>query len=144
MKQHTMDTTTPHQNTAKNIETKFKQLLQVPATISKVSTMSDGGLRIQADTQEIGAEDAGLVMMLKNKLGWLLFAEQAIDELEVIDLPKIETDDMPKSPSEYLRGCMFVYFTNKEKGLGKPKDEFNDWYKKSIDKIAKQYLEKMQ
>jgi len=103
--------------------------------------MSDNGLRLQVDTQEINADDAGKVMMLKNKIGYFLFAEQA-PKIEDIDLPKIDLDDNKKTPSEELRARMFVYFTS-EKGLGGKKEDFNNWYKKQISKIGQTYLDRI-
>ena len=117
-----------------------REILKVPATISKIMTMADKGLRLFVDTQEIIPEDAGKVMLLKDKLGWFVFAEQ-VEINDVKDLPKIESEDDPKTPSERLRARMYVYFTDKDRGLGKPKSQFNEWYRMALDKIGLTYLD---
>jgi hypothetical protein len=126
------------------IMTDNKQLvLQVPAEISRVQTMNDGGLRLSVDTQELNSADKGTVMEMHKKIGWFLFAEQPIDVLEATDLPKIVKNDEPRTPSEALRARMYVYFVDKTKGLGRDKKEFNEWYRQSLDKIGLNYLEKL-
>jgi len=119
-----------------------REALKVPAVISKITTMADKGLRLQVDTQEITSEDKASIMDFYDKLGWFVFAEQ-ITEADITDLPKIELDEDTKTPSERLRARMYVYFTDKDRGLGKPKSQFNEWYRMALDKIGLTYLDKM-
>jgi hypothetical protein len=87
--------------------------------------MSDNGLRLQVDTQEINADDAGKVMMLKNKIGWFIFSEQA-PKIEDIDLPEIKLDKGQKTKSQQLRGVLYRVW--ERKGKSGTADEFYDKY----------------
>lgn len=91
-----------------------KQLLKVPATITKVTTMSDEGLRLQVDTQSIGAEDSALIMNLYNKLGWFVFADQPPTADDCKDMPEIVLEEGEKQPSQRLRATLFVYWEQKK------------------------------
>ena len=115
-----------------------KEILKLPAIISKVMTMVDKGIRIQVDSQELNPEDAGKVMLLKDKLGWFVFAEQ-IAEVDIKDLPRIELEEGEKSPSARLRATMFVYWEQK-----KIQDPFDIFYRKQMEKFINTIKEKLQ
>ena len=114
------------------------KILQVPAEISRVQTMSDGGLRLFVDTQEISSEDKGLVMGMFNKVGWFLFAEQPIDALEAVDLPKIELEEGEKQPSQRLRATLYVYWEQKK--IAEPFDTF---YKRKMEEFINVIKDKL-
>ena len=120
------------------METKSKLVLQVPAEISRVQTMSDGGLRLFVDTQEIKPEDKGLVMEMHKKLGWFLFAEQPVDILDVENLPKIELEEGEKQPSQRLRAVLFVYWEQK-----KIKEPFDLFYRRKIEQFIERVKEEL-
>lgn len=94
-------------------------MLKVPSTISKVSTLSDGSIRLVVDTQELKANDKAELMSLHNMLGWLVFAP-AGTTIEESDIPT-ESVEFPnqKSLSERLRNALWVLH---EKKGGNPED----------------------
>lgn len=47
----------------------------IPSIITKLSTMADGGVRIQIDTQEIAPEYIAYLFSLKGKYGGFTFEE---------------------------------------------------------------------
>jgi len=102
-----------------------KTLLKIPSEISRVQTMSDGGLRLYVDTQEISSEDKGLIMGFHHKIGWFLFAEQA-PKIEDIDLPEIKYEKGQKSKSQQLRGVLYRVW--EKKGKNGTSDEFYEKY----------------
>ena len=120
-------------------------LLKAPGTIpmNGIKTMSDRGIRITVDTQEMDEENEAILLGLRGLTGWFVFSPNAkeIDLEEVAKLPAVKTDD-EKSPSERLHARMFVYFTD-PKGLGRDRKEFNEWYLVQIDKIGQSYLDRM-
>ena len=120
------------------MEMKSKLVLQVPAEISRVQTMSDGGLRLFVDTQEIKPEDKGLVMEMHKKLGWFLFAEQPIDILDAENLPKIELEEGEKHPSQRLRATLYVYWDQK-----KIKEPFDLFYRRQMEKFITKVKEEL-
>jgi hypothetical protein len=113
-------------------------ILKVPAEISRIQTMADKGLRLFVDTQEIGSEDAGKVMMLKDKLGWFVFAEQGILEEDIKNLPKIELEEGEKAPSARLRATLYVYWEQH-----KIAEQFDIYYRRMMEKFINSVKEKL-
>lgn len=115
-----------------------KELFKIPAIISKVTTMSDGGLRLQVDTQEIKPQDAGEVMMMRNKIGVFVFAEQNIVVDDLKDLPKIELEEGEKAPSARLRAALYVYWDQH-----KVEEPFDIFYRRQMEKFIDTVKEKL-
>lgn len=86
-------------------------MIQVPATISKVSSMADGGLSLLVHTQELHPESEAEVMRLKRKLGWFVFAETTIAETD-IPTEKLEFKD-DETLDERLNKVLFAYHMGK-------------------------------
>ena len=119
----------------------MKNLFQTSAQIQKIMTLVDGGVKLDCITQELSPQEATILFSLKGKQGWFLFKEAPMKE-EDIEIPEIEGEfKKDKTPSERLRSRMFVFFT---KHLSRKPEDFNDWYKKQIEKIGQSYLEKME
>ena len=121
----------------KNKET--KEVLKVPSVISKITTMSDGGLRLQVDTQEIASEDAGKVMLLRNKIGVFVFADADIKEEDVKDLPEIKLEEKEKSPSTRLRSVLFLLWDQGKK----TEEPFEIYYRRTMEKFIDTVKEKL-
>lgn len=120
---------------------KTQPLFQTAAQIQKIETMSDGGCRVVLDTQEI-TEPEKLSLLFKLKkggVGWFLFKE---NEIAAEDVPEYNADafDEEKSPSERLRGVIYVYF--REVVGGNPK-EFDAYYRNAIERHIQAYKEKL-
>jgi len=116
-------------------------LLQVPATISKASTMSNRCLRLQIDTQENLSDEEITGLMTKiDKYGHFCFLEdKEIDESMVIDLPALPKKlNDEKSPSLRFRNTLYVYW--KEKG---EKGSFELFYNQTYEKLIKDLKEKL-
>ena len=117
---------------------KEKEILKVPATISKVATMSDKGLRLQVDTQEIDSGDAAKIMLLRDRLGVFVFAEQDIILEDIKDLPKVELEEGEKPPSARLRAVLYVYWEQH-----KIQETFDIFYRKQVEKFIEAIKEKL-
>jgi len=115
-----------------------KEILKVPATISKITTMSDGGLRLQVDTQELNQGDSGKVMMLRNKLGHFVFAETGIVEADLKNLPEIKLEEGEKPPSTRLRATLFVYWEQH-----KVQEPFDIFYRRKVESFIEAVKEKL-
>lgn len=100
--------------------------------------MSDGGVRVQVDTQEIAPEEMTELMLLKGKLGWLFFHTAPIKEIDTKDLPPITLEKNQKSPSERYRGVLFAY--HQQEKITTP---FNQWYEQRIEALINQVKEKL-
>ena len=114
------------------------EILKIPSTISKVTTMADAGMRIQVDTQELNNKEAGDIMMLKGKLGYFLFAEQPPSEEDVKNLPQIELEEGEKHPSQRLRAVLFVYWEQ-----NKIKEPFDIFYRRKIEQFINRIKEEL-
>jgi hypothetical protein len=110
-------------------------MLKIPSVISKVSTMSDGSLRLQIDTQELAGVDKGELMELHNKMGWMVFSETGIKEE---DIPSDLIEEGQKTPSQRLRAVLYVLWEKKQVGT------FEDFYRKTLEKLIDHYKIKIE
>lgn len=113
-------------------------LNSLPATITKVTTMADNGIRLQIDTQEIIPEDTAELFRLKGGLGWFFFHEAPIKEIDTKSLPHITLEKNQKSPSERYRAVLFAY--HKQEKIETP---FNQWYEQRMETLIDQVKEKL-
>ena len=120
---------------------KKMELFQAPAQISKIETMSDGGVRVVVDTQEITdpAEMAKLFKLKKGALGWFLFKASEVTSADVPDEDVPLEEGESKTPSQRLRAVLFVYWKEVKGGKG----EFNSWYRDTMEQLISRYKEKL-
>ena len=100
--------------------------------------MSDKGIRVQVDTQELTPKDAADIMLLKGKVGWFIFADQPIQEEDVKDLPEVKVERGEKTPSQRLRGVLFLLW-NKNKTT----DSFDEYYKNYLNRVIEKLKEQL-
>ena len=118
-------------------------MLKVPSAISKVSTMADGGLRLQVDTQELTAPDKAELMGLHNQIGWFVFSPNSI-QVEDIPTEAVETDQ--KTPSQRLRAVLFIYWKKQQENNGQrftSDKDFDYYYSKTLEKLIEHYKQKI-
>src|SRR3990167_904740 len=97
-------------------------LTKIPSEITKITTMSNGALRIQVDSQEnIHPEDKARIMELHEKLGVFVFAEALKDE-DLLDLPEVKIEKSDKTPSQRLRAVLYRLWETTDKK--RTSDEF--------------------
>lgn len=111
----------------------------LPATISKVTTMADGGIRLQVDTQELNNKDIATLFEEKGKVGWFFFDPEPITEIRKDDLPEIVLEEGEKSPSQRLRSVLYIYWEQR-----KLKQPFDSFYKTQMNKWIESIKEKLQ
>lgn len=112
---------------------------QIPSTITKITTMSDHCLRLQVDSQELSKADKAQVFNLHELLGWFVFSEAELKEEDLINLPELKPEFDEISPSKRLRNRLFVYYKNTHTDT----NNFDNWYKKEIERIGQHYLDKI-
>ena len=106
-------------------------MFKVPSTIKKVATMTDRGLRLTVDTNELDPKDQAELFSLKDKFGWFLFKETKFEESDVLDLPDIKPEFKgDKTPSQRMRGIIYVIWEK----LGSQKT-FEEFYKSKVEEI---------
>jgi hypothetical protein len=102
----------------------------VGAILTRISFSKDGGLNLGFATNEITSQDKVDISALHGGFGWLAFKENAIN---LDDLPSEDAEDKTKTPSKRLRSALFVLY--KQKGI---KQDFETWYRESMEKIIEQ------
>lgn len=113
-------------------------MLRVPSQIVKVETMSDGGMKIVVNTQELTPADKAELMGEHGKMGYFVFSSTSnITEEDIPDEP-IEFEGQ-KTPSERLRNVLFRLH---EKQGGKPED-FEAYRQKIMESLINRYKAKL-
>lgn len=120
---------------------KNKDLFQVPAQITKLETMNDGGIRIVLDTQEITdpEELMKLFKIRKGSVGWFLFKETEIVDEDVPDEAVSLDEGETKTPSQRYRAVLFVFWKQIKGGVG----NFNDFYRSTMEKLIENVKSKL-
>lgn len=117
----------------------MSDIFQVPAVITKISTMSNS-LRLHVDTQEtLSPESMTRLLNLYNQLGYFTMSVHQIQAQDIIDLKPIESDSR-KSPGQRLRS---VLYRNWEKNNEGHKD-FPMYYEIKMERIINYLKEKLE
>ena len=115
----------------------MKDLFQIPATITNISTKADRTIKIVAETQELSPEQNAILFSLHLKCGWLLFKENAI---QIEDVPKeqaVKETKETKTPAQRLRAVLFIYWKQKINN-GDFDSFYKGWMEMKIGEIKKQ------
>lgn len=118
-----------------------EKIFQVPATVTKIVTMTDG-LRLFVDTQELTREEKAKVFSLHKKLGWFVFKETELFEsdLELPDIPQPQLEENQKSKSAIQRSCLFVLWEKRgKKDLYNRECDFDSFYNQYMN----QHIDKL-
>jgi len=112
-----------------------ESLLQIPAEITKVTTMAHRSVRIVADSCENRSEEQmAKIMWNHGKAGyWCFLAETPIDPLDIVSLPQAEEDRSKKTKSQILRWRLEELA--KVKGR-KTREEIEAFYNTHMDRIT--------
>lgn len=102
-------------------------MLKAPSIISKVQTLADNTIRMQVDLQELAPDNEAEIFRLRNKLGWFVFAESG--DIRETDIPTEPLEDNQKTPSQRLRGVMYVYWEKSKKDT-----DFETFYRQQTEK----------
>lgn len=111
---------------------------QVPATISKISTMANS-LRLSVDTQEtLSTEAMENLFNLYNQLGWFNFSVHQIEAENVVNLPPLKKTEN-KSQSQKMRDVIWHMWNQDNNGYA----VFNDYYFWYTERIIEKLKEKL-
>jgi len=114
----------------------FDSLAMIPD--HGIKTMSDKGVRVMIDTNELVPSQMVKLFKLKGMAGRFVFAPADSEEIEIEipELPKeFKTD---KSPSERLRNVLYVIWKQGNKTV-----EFSSWYNSKIESIIDKLKEQI-
>jgi len=114
-------------------------ILQIETIIKKVSTLVDGGLKIEVLTQELKPEDTTKLFQLKGKSGFAVFKPARITEEDIIKLPEeIREFKSDKTPSQRLRAVIYLNWKQTSQ-----KETFDTYYRKQVNYFIEKYKEKL-
>lgn len=97
----------------------------VSSQLIKANPLVDNGMSVGFHTKELSAEEKLGIMSHFQKTGWLLFSE---DEVQEADVPETKSEFETKTPSQRLRGVMYVYW--EQQGS---KGKFEDFYREKME-----------
>lgn len=112
--------------------------VKLAAIFSGVRSRKDRSYALSFDTRELSGEDAVELLKLHQTEGWLIFSPtEGIDE-QNIPTEKANAGLGSKTPSQRLRGVLFVYWQQ----LGKQGD-FEDFYRSKVEMLIDIIKEKL-
>lgn len=114
--------------------------VQFQAILDGVTKKKDGTLSLKLGTQELDSEETARLFDFGNKQIWVAFAETELTEND-LDIPEVLTEfKSDRSPSERLRGVLYLYWDKKIKSTG---TTFDTWYREYMEKIINNIKEKL-
>ena len=118
-------------------------MLSIPAEITKATTMANGVIRLQIDSQEnINPNLIAKLFSMVNKIGFACFLPELrpIVPADVIDLPKLELtpEDGDRSPAQRLRASFYILWEQKGKD-----GDFEAFYRARMERIINAVKEKL-
>ncbi len=116
----------------------MNEIFQVPATLTKVSSMTHWW-RLVFDTQEtVAPEDMARVLDWINKLGWLTYSAHEIEAQDIVSLPPIRPEEK-KSPAQRLYGVLYYLWQKDKRGH----ETFETFYLYMMERIINHYKEQL-
>ena len=100
-----------------------------------VRKVSDKTMNLRFNTDESSSEELAIWDGFAGMTGYLAFS---LDNIQEEDIPVEDTEFQTKTPSQRLRGVLFVKWTQEgEKGV------FQDYYNTEMEKIINHYKNKL-
>ena len=118
-------------------------MIQFNCEVEAIQSRKDNTLKIVLGTQEL--KEGAKLFSLQNKLctiGIVPNLELTTDDIALLQSAKLGMDDLPtgKSQSQRLRNVLWIY--SQQKGV--PKEDFNDFYFRQMDKLIEHYKSKLE
>lgn len=113
-------------------------IIQFSTIIDGITAKKGKTLSIKLGTQELTPEEMTKVFEHQGHQIWVAFAETAVTR-EDLDIPEVVSDMDKKTPSQRMRDRMAVYYKETHDTF----EGFDEWYKKALDKIGQNYLDKL-
>lgn len=112
--------------------------IETPAVITSISSRQDRSLRFSAETPEYTDEEFAEFRRLQG-INVSIQIKPTDEETETLT---IDTEMDGKTPSERLRGVLFVYW----KQIASEKDpqlDFDTFYRRTLEKVIDQFKQKL-
>lgn len=105
--------------------------------LRRLQTMSDGGVRVIFDTQELSPANAAALHMFVHQYCGIGLAARSEKPVSV-NAPEIVLEEQEKSPSTRLRSVLFLLW--KERGS---EGDFDSYYRKTMNNLIDQFKSKL-
>lgn len=94
-------------------------MITIPAQLENVATRKDKTLKLIFGTNELTPEQITFLFSSANSFGYLAFKIESFkrEELNVIENLKADIDDNLKTPSQRLRGVLYVLYEKDNEGF---------------------------
>lgn len=116
-------------------------MLVFPCQIESYRSLKDKTTKVVLETNELTPEQIlGLAGSLQ-KFGYIAFKEETFknNEKEVLENLKADYEEKGKTPSQRLRGVLFVNYDQDNEGY----QTFSDYYNAKMEKIVTHYKNKL-
>ncbi|MCP4649754.1 MAG: hypothetical protein GY853_06695 [PVC group bacterium] len=114
---------------------------QIQGSISKISSMSGGAMRIQFDTQQnIDPEIMKYFFEQIEKYGWITHNASVIEVEDIASLPAVKKEAGKKSQSQRLRDVYFLLWQQNKESY----DDFNDYYKYKMELLIEHFKKQIE
>lgn len=117
-------------------------MILVAATLEGIRTRKDKTLSLSFGTQEMPPSEAGNLMALANSFCFLAIKSETFTATEKELMEQIKADQLTnaaKTPSQRLRGVLYVLFTHDDEGYKK----FDEFYTFKLDQIIDHFKSKL-
>ena len=113
-------------------------MISLASTISGIRTLADQTVRLTIDLQETSPEQIAELFRLKGGYGHFLFKEKPVTEEDTKDLPEIKVDRGDKTPSQRLRGVLYILWEQT-----KSSQSFEQFYLERMSQLTEMIKEKL-
>ena len=115
-------------------------IFQIQGSISKITSMSRGTLRLQFESMEnISGDAMQRLFSLVDKPGWMTVNVRTIEATDIVDLPPVRDVDRKMSPSEELRSILWHIWNRDNAGYS----DFDNYYLHAMNKLISHFKEKL-
>jgi hypothetical protein len=117
-------------------------MILLSAGLESVSTRKDKTLKIIFGTQELAPKEAGAVMAMANSFCFLAIKPETFTLTEKELMEQLKIDQMTntiKTPSQRLRGVLYILFTQNNEGF----EKFDSFYIHKIEQMVEHFKSKL-
>lgn len=117
-------------------------ILQISATIEGIASRSDKTWKITIGTQELDENQAKAVIKLAHQQGYFFFKGSPIKPEDLLNVPEVTPEFVKeKSPSQRLKNVLYRWW---EQNYKKKYPNFEDFYKRQMERLIEQVKEKLE
>ena len=108
-------------------------MILIPAQLESVSTRKDKTVKLTFGSNELSPVQASELFTTANAFGFLAFKEEDFkrEEIDLVESLKADLDDSLKTPSQRLRGVLYILFTKEPEGF----TTFSKYYDHKMEQL---------